>query len=263
MADAVVAPAAAPAAAPTPAAAPVAAPAPAAAAPASAPAAAPVAAPAATPAAAPTAAPAPAAAAPAAAPAPGIKFGDDPADPADPAAAPAAAPAEASTYDLKLPEGMTLADEALSGVKARFAAANVPPDQAQALFDAHLDGIRAATETAQKAVLDSWAATKAEWEAEIAADPEIGGAKQAESLSQISKGVDTLLGAKAGKAFRAALDATGAGSNPAIVRGLFKAFSQHAPARTETGNPPSSNAPRTAGQIIYGSTQPRLGNAAP
>lgn len=246
------------------AAAPVAAPAPAAAP-------APVAAPAAAPAA-PAAAPAPAAAAPAAAPPadPGIRFGDNPpADDAtktdevkaDDAKTDDATKTDAPVYDLKLPDGATLSEEAIAGVKEKFAAANVPPDQAQALFDAHVEGLKTAMQTATQTLLDNWATTKAAWEGEIKADPEIGGAKLDQSIASIRKGAETLLGPKAAKAFHEALDTTGAGSHPAMVKALFKAFSIHAPATNVSGAPAGAKEARTAGATLY-PTQAGLGNKA-
>lgn len=252
MADA---PAAAPVAAPAPAAAP-----------------APVAAaPAAAPAAAAPAAPAPAA--PAAAPPvdPGIRFGDDP--PADgevkdpvegekpEGEKPEGEATDPPVYEFKLPDGVSLGEEALTGVKAAFAAAKVPPDQAQALFDSHINAIKAATESATQTLLDNWKTTKASWEGEIKADKDIGGAKLEQSIASIRKGAETLLGTEAAKSFRQALDSTGAGSNPAVVRALFKAFSIHAPATQVSGKPAGAKEARTAGATLY-PTQAGLGNAS-
>lgn len=240
---------------------------------AAAPVAAPVAAPAAAPAAAPVAAPAPAPAAATTAADPLTNLFADPVDPAvDPAADPTKTdpakpdPIDPASYALNLPEGVELTDEAVSGVKAQLAAANVSPDHAQALFDKYTAGIKSAVEATRASVKsemsDGWTNTQKAWKAEIASDPEIGGSKQEGVIASIRKGAETLLGANGAKELYTALNITGAGNNPAIVRALNKAFAMHAPGSSVTGAPAGGNAPRSPGASLYPNQgKSPLGNA--
>jgi hypothetical protein len=164
-------------------------------------------------------------------------------------------------YELKSPDGLTLTDDELSGVKAKLAAAKVSPDQAQPLFDEWVAGVKSASESAAKQASDLWTNTQKEWQSAIKADPEIGGAKLDQTIATTRKGAETLLGTDAAKEFFQALNITGAGNNPAIVRAMHKAFSQHAPATSVTGTPAGQGAQRSAGATLY-PTHVGLGNAA-
>lgn len=169
----------------------------------------------------------------------------------DPTAADPLAGAEPAAYELALPEGLELPDGVLEGVKAVLANANVSPDQAQALFDKYVEGIGQATDRTRQAGADAWADQQKQWRAEVARDPEIGGAKQQLVIADIRRGADVLLGTKQSSEFYAALDFTGAGNNPAVIRALNRAFAIHAPAKTVTGGPASAKDTRTAGGTLY------------
>ena len=102
-----------------------------------------------------------------------------------------------------------------------------PPDRAQALIDLQTDVMRQASEK----LFDSWRETQAKWQEEVKADPELGGAKMSENLAGISKLFETY-GAKADanaetkaaeiEELRKAMDYTGAGNNPTIIRFLHR-----------------------------------------
>ena len=195
----------------------------------------------------------------------------DPPEPGDPAAAKPedgqAKPDDKKTddapveYELTLPEGLQLSEEQLSGVKATLAAAKVSPDQAQPLFDQYVAAVRTTMEQTQNAATKLWTDTQKEWQATIKADPDIGGAKLDASIADTRKGAQALLGDAAAKDLFTALNITGAGNNPAIVKALHKAFSVHAPATPVSGTPSGQAAQRSAGSILY-PTQAGLGNAS-
>lgn len=129
------------------------------------------------------------------------------------------APAPFALDKLKLPEGMDKADPILAKFGETIANDKLgPQERAQALIDLHTDVIKKVGE----ANTEAWKNVKAEWEAEVKADKEIGGDKLQPALQQISKALETSLGIDGAKAFKSALDITGAGSNPAIVRGMAK-----------------------------------------
>ncbi len=134
---------------------------------------------------------------------------------------------------LKLPEGMDPKDPIL----AKFGETMLndkmsPQERSQALLDLHSDVIKAVGEANTKA----WNDTKAEWEGEIKADKEIGGDKLQPTLQQISKALDATIGPEAAKAFKTGFNVTGAGSHPAVVRGMAKI----AALLTEGGHIPGS-----------------------
>jgi hypothetical protein len=63
--------------------------------------------------------------------------------------------------------------------------------------------------------------TRQTWRDEINADPDIGGTKLNGVMVSISKLIDSFGDAKVADAFREAMDYTGAGDNPGVVKGLY------------------------------------------
>lgn len=213
------------------------------------------------PAAAPAAAPAADAGAPAAAPAadpaltpPESLLNDKPegeskpeGDGDKPADKPEDKPADDKPIEyeaFKLPEGMTL-DEAKLGEFTKLAAeAKLPQETAQKMVDMYAAEIKQITEAPYRA----WTDLQNQWQEQIRNDPVIGGADLDKNLAATKAGIKNLLGEEAGKFFEA-LNMTGAGNNPDIVRGLFKAVAPHAPATPVRGNPGSGS--KTAGATLY------------
>ena len=212
-----------------------------------------------TPAAAPAAAPAaPAEAAP-------VQSIAGPAEGVNASAQDGQAPMEAigeampPSYELHVPEGFEGFDEgALAGVKDFLAEHNVPPELAQPLFEKYAQGIRQALDGERSVNANAWSDLQSQWRAEVSADREIGGLKQDSVIAGIRKGAETLLGSKGAEELYSALDFTGAGNNPAVIRALNRAFAIHAPPSSVTGTPAGNAAPpKNASSIIY----PDQGNA--
>jgi hypothetical protein len=166
----------------------------------------------------------------------------DPAKPADDKPAepraetkPADAPAAFYPTKFKAPEGFT-ADEA--GITAFAETFNdpalAPQDRAEKLLSMHAEALKAAGAANVKAFTEM----QENWLKEIKADPEIGGDKLNETKTMISRAIDSL-GPERATAFRQALDATGAGNNPAIVRGLRELSRALAEGTAVVGAPPS------------------------
>lgn len=131
--------------------------------------------------------------------------------------------------------------------------------RAQALLDLYGKALTKASETGSQA----WNDLQAKWEVDAKADPVIGGANLDPALANISKLIDQYSTGPDGKAdpafasqFRDALDLTGAGNNPAVIRFL----STVAKALVKEGTPvqPGSpgNSERTAAQILYPDMKP-------
>jgi len=211
---------------------------------------------------APAAAAAPAAegaAAPAAAAAtveaPDSLLGAKPAEEAKPAEAAKPEDAKPIEYsDFKLPEGVNLAPEKLTEFKAIAAEAKMPQEAAQKLVDLYTAEIKQAID----APMNAWKDLQTQWRDEVKNDPVIGGANLEKNLAATKAGLVNLLGESAGKFFDA-LNITGAGNNPEIVRGLMKAAAPHAPATPIKGSPAGSSGTKSAGSTLY-PTMAGLGN---
>ncbi len=206
------------------------------------------------------------AAAPAAAPTPAVDPGltppesllnDKPADaPADkPEDKPEDKPADDKPIeytDFKLPEGMTLDAEKLGAFKTMAAEAKLPQEVAQKFVDLYSAEIKAISEAPMRA----WTEMQNKWQEAVRNDPVIGGANLDKNLAATKAGLNNLLGEDAPKFFEA-LNITGAGNNPDIIRGLFKAAQPHAPATPVAGSPGKGS--KSAGATLY-PTMAGLGN---
>jgi hypothetical protein len=97
-----------------------------------------------------------------------------------------------------------------------------------------------------------------EWKAEINSDPEIGGSKWNGTKASIGRLFDSLGDAKLTDGFREAMDYTGAGNHPAVVKFLARVaqrLTEGGPVRgsgpsSEGMRPPGVGAP-SAAQAIY------------
>lgn len=215
------------------------------------------------PAAAPAPTPAPVATpAPAASPAPDASLtppesllNDKPAEtPAE--AKPEETPAEPDKpieyTDFTLPEGMELNAEKLGEFTKIAQDAKLPQEVAQKMVDLYSSELKAISDAPMKA----WTELQNKWQDEVRNDPEIGGANLDKNLAATKAGLKNLLGEGADKFFEA-LNITGAGNNPEILRGLFKAAQPHAPASPVAGRPASGS--KSAGSTLY-PTMNGLGN---
>ncbi len=166
----------------------------------------------------------------------------------DPAAE-GAKPAEAGApekYEFKAPEGVTLDPGALGEFETFAKEKNLSQDMAQSLLDRHVAEIKKQTE----GIYNSWFETQKGWQAEIIADKNIGGDKLPASKAAIGR-VLNFLGPVEGKAFREALDFTGAGNNPAVFRGLVKLAERFSEGTSVKGNPTTAALPKTAASVLY------------
>lgn len=132
----------------------------------------------------------------------------------------------------------------------------------------HAQKMVALAATAMKANMDKvygeWNETQTKWVSEVKADPELGGTKLDEVKQTISKLLDN--SELSDPKFREALDFTGAGNNPAIIRTLYR----WAQRLSEGGSVPGDPAPRKGdgslsterpglAQAIYGRDGPHTG----
>jgi len=125
------------------------------------------------------------------------------------------APEPLTMESIKLPEGFTV-DEEISNnfLEVMNDAKLTPGERAQKLIDLQAGLMAKAAEANYKA----WSDMQTQWQDEVRADPEIGGEKLAPALGEISKLVDTY----GSPELRQALDLTGAGNNPHVIKFLHK-----------------------------------------
>lgn len=157
------------------------------------------------------------------------------------AAVPAALTADAFT----LPEGFTLSETPMNSfLEIMNNSALSPAERGQALINLQA-GLATQSEEARS---QAWNDLQQTWQSEVQADKEIGGANLPATLTSIGHLMDRF----ANDEVRQALDQTGAGNHPAIVKFLFNLSKQ----LTE-GTPATPGAPAAAGSLslserIYG-----------
>lgn len=152
----------------------------------------------------------------------------------------------------KLPDGVEVNAEKLGEFSKIAAESGLTQEVAQKIVDLYSSELKAMTEAPMRA----WTELQNTWRDQVKNDPEIGGANLDKNLATTKAGLKNLLGEGADKFF-AALNVTGAGNNPEIIRGLFKAAQSHAPASPVAGRPASGQ--KSAGSTLY-PTMNGLGN---
>lgn len=161
------------------------------------------------------------------APAPGAE--PKPADPKPAAGAPE------KYEDFKVPEGVELKGEVLDKATALFKEAGLPQAVAQKFLDFHAEQLKAMAEGPGKL----WQETQAVWIDELRSDPTIGkGVENGTVGASIAKMVNQLPGPLA-TSFREAMNFTGAGNHPAIVRGIYELSKKFAEPGHVQGNAPA------------------------
>lgn len=169
-----------------------------------------------------------------------------PPEPAPAAPEPQPAVPEAIVYEpFALPEGMSVEPEALEQAHALFAESRLPQKQAQRFIDLALAREKAAAERGVKAFHD----LQAKWVAEIKADPEIGGERLGAAVASASRVLERL----AIPGLREALNMTGAGNHPAIVKAFVRIGRLLAEDRFGPGGNGTGHQHRSPAEVIYGS----------
>jgi hypothetical protein len=176
---------------------------------------------------------------------------ETPAEGEKPAEKPADAPADTPVEytDFKFPEGLTPDAEALTSFKEAAASAKLSQEQAQAFVDHHIKALqKVATQP-----YELWRDTQKQWQAEIKADPEFGGAKlEKETIPSIARAIKAFSpNAEAEKALRQAFHFTGAGNNPEIIRMMARVGKSLAEGTHVGGTPTSGDGGKSAAQKLY------------
>jgi hypothetical protein len=154
--------------------------------------------------------------------------------------------------DFTAPEGFVLDQDVVKEASALFKKHNLSQGQSQELVDFYIKQTKEAFEAPFNAYVDK----RQEWRDTINADPEIGGSKLNGVKVSIGKLIDSFGDAATAEAFREAMDYTGAGDNPAVVRGLYALAK-----RLTEGGPVRGGGPSTEGQRAPGEGRPSAAQA--
>jgi len=121
-----------------------------------------------------------------------------------------------------------------------------PQARGQALIDLYGNAVK----QARDAGTEAWNNVNKGWTEKTLADPEIGGAKFPAAKATIAKAIDGL-GPNLAAEVRQALDVTGAGNHPAIVKALHAFASRLTEPGHVSGNPPGANSPKSIKEAFY------------
>jgi hypothetical protein len=152
-------------------------------------------------------------------------------------------PARPGYTEFTLPEGVTLDPDSLRPATELFAESGLSQQQAQKFIDLAMARESAAAQRGVQAFVD----LQNRWVSEIKADPDIGGERLKASLASASRAIDRLNVA----GLREALDFTGAGNHPAIVRAFVRLGQMISEDRFRPGPPVPAAAPRSLADVIY------------
>ena len=148
--------------------------------------------------------------------------------------------------EFTLPEGMSVDADALGQARALFSEARLPQEQAQKFIDLAVSRERAVAENGARAFVE----LQNKWVSEIKADPDIGGTKLQASLASAARAIDRL----GVPGLKEALDLTGAGNNPAVVKAFVRLGQMVSEDRFAPGNGAPPAAPRSPAEVIYGNS---------
>ncbi len=154
---------------------------------------------------------------------------------------PADGPAEYT--DFTVPEGAVIDEPVMAEFKTVAKELGLDQAAAQKLLDFGGSKIKAMAEAPYKV----WTDMQAQWQAEVKADPEIGGTnladtqKNAALVFQPGDGNPFVKNADEAAALKAALNTTGSGNNPAIVKLFSRLGALLKEPGSLTGNPPKAD----------------------
>lgn len=168
-------------------------------------------------------------------------------EPAKPEAKPEA-PKPLAAADIKIPDGFSVDDAGMTSFLEVMNDQSLSgADRAQKLLDMQIAREQAASEQGMKA----WTDLQEQWQKTVKDDPEIGGAKYDETVSNIGRLLDKY---KVPQETRDAFNVTGAGNNPHIVRFL------NSIAKDLIEPAPVSGTPAAGGKDLASALYTKMGN---
>ena len=151
------------------------------------------------------------------------------------------APETYSTF--AVPDGYELDAGVATEAGKIFKEMNLTQDQAQKLVDFYT----AKTTESANAPYQVWNEMQEKWVKEVKSDPQMG-PRLNEIKTTISRAIDGLGDPKLAQEFRAAMDYTGAGNNPAFIKAFWKLSAMVTEGRHVSGNGPSPAAQPNSGR---------------
>lgn len=145
--------------------------------------------------------------------------------------------------EFKMPDDFKANPESLKPAIELFKEMRLPQEQAQKLVDLALSRERANAHAAWQAFVDR----QETWVKEVKADPEIGGAKFDASLAALARAKDRL----AVPGLDEALNVTGAGDNPAVIKAFVRMGQLLSEDRFAPGQTPAPANQRAPSEVIY------------
>ena len=151
---------------------------------------------------------------------------------------------------LKLPDTIAKDDPLLTAFLAGAAKGGMDGESVQAVVDEMAPQIR----TALAAPYEAWKTLQETWQNEVKTDPELGGDKTLGVISTVNRAL-ALVGGTDLAAIKAALDVTGAGNNPAIIRAMYRLSKGLVEAAGPvTGTPADPKPAKDPARLLYPST---------
>lgn len=158
---------------------------------------------------------------------------------------PAPEPMKPEDYKLELPEGITADDPLLTAFLEGAAKGGMDNESVQAVISSF--GPKLAEQMA--APMNAWTTLNETWQAEVKADPVIGGANLPATIKTVADAISLVSTPEEAQAAREALTMTGAGNNPAIVRLMHRMASRLVEKGAVQGNSPAES--RSAAAVLY------------
>lgn len=146
----------------------------------------------------------------------------------------------------KMPEGASIDPDELARATELFRASSLDQAQAQKFIDLAVSREQAAARKGQQA----FAELQQKWVSEIKADPDIGGQRLQASLASAGRAIDRL----GVPGLREALNLTGAGNHPAVVKAFVRLGQMVAEDRFQPGKDAAPAASRSLAEVIYDGT---------
>src|SRR6516162_7938812 len=146
--------------------------------------------------------------------------------------------------DFKTPEGFVLDQEAAGEFGTLAKKGNLSQSYAQELVDFYIK----LQQQMNNAPAEFYEAKQNEWKSQINSDPEIGGSKWNGTRASIGRLFDSLGDANLTDGFREAMDYTGAGNHPAVVKFLARVAQRLTEGGPVRGGGPSLDGMRRPGE---------------
>lgn len=153
------------------------------------------------------------------------------------------APEPFNPETLTFPEGFEKNDEMIGSFANLAKEHNLSQATAQSLIDLHVGELKRLGE----APMQAWKNLNKEWADEVKADPEIGG----DNLHGVQQTIGRALDTFGTPELRQALDYTGAGNNPHVVRAFYKMAKALEEGGQVTGEPAAMSKPTSLAKAMY------------